>query len=150
MPTERTVWQISGGPATRSYADIFVRNGVALLGPGDAGRWTAERPDEEFEGSFIRRFAGEAQIGDVLLLRTGLSKISAVGAVASEYLYLNQFDDVNGWDLQQARRVRWCPLPSEYEFGGAVFGANPPRFARVWTEEVVDYAQRFLNSPPTR
>jgi hypothetical protein len=149
MPIERAVWQVSGGPVTRSYADIFVRHGVALLGPGDAGRWTAERPDEEFEGSFIRRFAGEVQVGDVFLLRTGLSKISAVGLVASDYVYLNQFDDVNGWDLQHARRVRWCPLPNEYEFTGAVFGANPPRIARVRTEDVAGYGHQFLSSPPT-
>src|SRR4051812_20840135 len=123
MPTDCAIWQISGGPATRSYANLFVRHGVALLGPGDAGRWTAERPDEEFEGSFIRRFADEAQTGDMVLLRTGLSKISAVGLIASDYLYLSQFDDVNGWDLQQARRVRWCPLPTEYFFDGPVFGA---------------------------
>jgi len=56
---------------------------------------------------------------------------------------------VNGWDLQHGRRVRWCRLPADYDFGEAVFGANPPRFARVWTERVVDYAARFLNSPPT-
>lgn len=149
MPRERAIWQISGGPATRSFADVFLRHGVALLGPGDAGHWSADRPDEEFEGSFVRRFASEAQVGDVFLLRNGLSRINALGIVASEYLYLAQFDDVNGWDLQQARRVRWCTLPSEYDFGSATFGANPPRFARVWSDEVVDYVNRFINSPPT-
>lgn len=149
MPSERAIWQISGGPATRSFADVFLRHGVALLGPGDAGHWRADRADEEFEGSFVRRFAGEAQVGDVFLLRNGLSRISALGVVAGEYLYLPQFDDVNGWDLQQARRVHWCRLPSEYDFGGATFGANPPRFARVWSNEVVDYVTRFMNSPPT-
>jgi hypothetical protein len=28
------VWQISGGPATRAYAEVFLRHGVALIGPG--------------------------------------------------------------------------------------------------------------------
>ncbi len=32
------VWQISGGPASRSYADVFLRHGVGLIGPGDAGK----------------------------------------------------------------------------------------------------------------
>jgi hypothetical protein len=45
--------------------------------------------------------------------------------------------------------VRWGRLPSEHEFASAVFGANPPRCSRVWNEEVVDFATRFLNSPPT-
>jgi len=30
-----------------------------------------------------------------------------------------------------------------------VFGANPTRCSRTWNEEVLDYADRFLNSPPT-
>jgi hypothetical protein len=143
------VWQISGGPASRSYANVFLRHGVALIGPGDAGAWASERDDEEFEGSFVRRFASEIAVGDVFLLRTGIATISAVGLVASEYLYVNAFDDVNGWDLQHARRVRWCPLIEEHTFGSATFGANPARCARVWSEDALDFANRFINSPPT-
>lgn len=149
MDPSRTTWQLSGGPASRSYADVFVRHGVGLVGPGDPGRWLPERSDEDFDGSFVRRFASEMQVGDAVLLRTGLSKIRAVGVVADGYDYLNQFDDVNGWDLQHARRIRWCELPVEYEFGSSVFGANPPRLSRVNCEQVVDYARRFVASPPT-
>jgi len=145
----RAFWQISGGPASRAYAEIFLRHGVALIGPGDAGPWAAERGDGDFEGGFVRRFASEVATGDAFLLRTGIATIAAAGLVASEYLYVNAFDDVNGWDLQHGRRVRWCRLPQEHTFGDAVFGANPPRCSRVWVEEVVDFAERFLNSPPT-
>lgn len=145
----RPVWQISGGPPSRSYAEIFQRHGVALIGPGDAGPWAPERDDLEFEGGFVRRFASEIATGDVVLLRTGIATIAAMGLVASEYLYWDAFDDVNGWDLQHARRVRWCRLPQEHAFGSAVFGANPTRCSRVWCEEVLDLTQRFLNSPPT-
>ena len=147
--SSRAVWQLSSGPSTRPYADIFLKYGVGLIGPGDAGAWRPERDDTEFEGGFVRRFASEMQTGDVVLLRTGLTSIAAVGLVASEYIYLNQFDDVNGWDLQHARRVRWCKLPQEYTFTKQVFGANPTRCSRTWNEEVKDYAERFLNSPPT-
>jgi hypothetical protein len=143
------VWQISGGQASRPYAELFLKYGVGLIGPGDAGPWKPERDDDEFEGGFVRRFASEVQVGDVFLLRTGISRICAVGIVASEYMYLNQFDDVNGWDLQHARRVRWCKLPEEHTFTTPVFGANPTRCSRTWNEEVLDYADRFLNSPPT-
>jgi hypothetical protein len=145
----RRVWQLAAGQASRPYADVFLKYGVGLIGPGDAGPWTAERDDDEFEGGFVRRFASEIQVGDIFLLRTGISRICAVGIVASEYLYLNQFDDVNGWDLQHARRVRWCKLPQEHTFTTPVFGANPTRCSRTWNEEVLDYADRFLNSPPT-
>ncbi len=144
-----SIWQLAGGPATRPYAEVFLKYGVGLIGPGDAGPWTSERDDDEFDGGFVRRFASELEVGDVALLRTGIATISAIGIVASEYLYLNQFDDVNGWDLQHARRIRWCKLPQEYTFGNTVFGANPPRCSRTWSNEVKDYAERFLKSPPT-
>ena len=114
--SSRAVWQISGGPASRAYADVFLKHGVALIGPGDAGPWTPERDDDEFEGGFVRRFASEVAAGDVFLLRTGIATIAAVGLVAGDYLYVNAFDDVNGWDLQHARRVRWCRLPAEHAF----------------------------------
>jgi hypothetical protein len=146
--SSRAIWQLAGGPASRPYADVFLKYGVGLIGPGDAGPWAAER-DDEFEGGFVRRFASEVQIGDVFLLRTGISTICAVGIVASDYLYLSPFDDVNGWDLQHARRVRWCKLPQEHTFSTPVFGANPTRCLRTWNDEVMDYADRFLNSPPT-
>jgi hypothetical protein len=145
----RAVWQISGGPVSRAYAEVFLKHGVALIGPGDAGPWNPERDDDEFEGGFVRRFARDIAAGDVVLLRTGLATTSAVGLVAGDYVYLNACDDVNGWDLQHARRVHWCRLPAEQAFGTAVFGANPPRCSRVWNEEVVDFAERFLKSPPT-
>jgi len=146
---ERAVWQVSGGPANRSYAEVFLRHGVALIGPGDAGPWSPERDDGEFEGAFVRRFASEPRVGDAILLRSGLSKIRAMGLVASEYLHLEAFDDVNGYDLQHARRVRWSELPAEYDFAEPVFGANPPRFSGVQDGRVRDYVRRFLNSPPT-
>jgi hypothetical protein len=145
----RSIWQLAGGPASRPYADVFLKFGVGLIGPGDAGSWKPERSDDEFEGGFVRRFASEMQIGDAVLLRTGIATIAAVGLVASDYLYLNQFDDVNGWDLQHARRVRWSKLPGEYTFDSAVFGATPARCSRIWNEDVKDFAERFLNSPPT-
>jgi hypothetical protein len=145
----RAVWQVSAGPAARSYVDVLFRQGVALIGPGDAGRWTSERDDDEFDGSFVRRFASEVASGDVFLMRTGVATIAALGLVAGEYLYVNAFDDVNGWDLQHARRVRWCRLPEQHVFTGSAFGANPPRCSRVWNPDVVEFAERFLNSPPT-
>jgi len=145
-----SIWQLASGPATRPYADVFLRHGVALIGPGDAGRWTPQRDDSEFDGGFVRRFASEMQVGDVALLRTAASTVCAIGIVASEYLYLEQFDDVNGWDLQHARRIRWCPLPQPYTFDGQVFGANPTRCSRAWSGEAIEYARRFVQSPPTQ
>ncbi len=144
------VWQIAGGPSGRSYTELFLRHGVGLIGPGDPGAWRDNRPDEDFGGSSsVRRFATWAQVGDIVLLRAGSSVVRAVGLIASEYQYLPQFDDVNGWDLQHARRIRWCQLPHDHDFGQAVFGSNPRRFGKVDRTDVVDFARRFVNSSPT-
>jgi hypothetical protein len=149
MQTKTPVWQISGGPSNRSYADVFIKYGVGLIGPGDSGPWRDDRDDSEFEGGYVRRFASEVKVGDIVLLRAGIDTICAVGIIASEYLYLERFDEVNGWDLQHGRRVRWRQLAKDYTFGSRVFGANPPRFSRLWNDDLLDYAERFINSPPT-
>src|SRR5262245_23397271 len=144
------VWQIAVGPSGRPYSALFLRHGVGLIGPGDSGPWKEGRPDEDFDNSSsVRRFATEPRAGDLVLLRAGNSVVKAVGLVASDYQYLPQFDDVNGWDLQHARRIRRCPLPQDHDFGQAVFGATPRRFGKVDRPEVVDFARRFVNSPPT-
>ena len=95
---------------------MFLQHGVALVAPGDAGPWRPDRSDDEFDGGFVRRFATEIATGDVFLLRSGLATVVAVGIVASDYLYANAFDDVNGLDLQHARRVRWRRLPEASPF----------------------------------
>jgi len=144
-----TVWQVSAGPTKRRYSDVLLRHGIALIGPGNTGPWRPERGDEAFDGSTIRRFASEVRAGDPVVMRVGTSGISAVGLFAGNYEHLPQFDDVYGWDLQHARRVRWCALPQDYEFEGTVFGGMPARFSAVGRVEVIDYVERFLNSPPT-
>lgn len=149
MEGPRTIWQISGGPASRTYKDIFLQHGIALIGPGGPGPWAVGRPDIDYSGGHVRQIAGEVKSGDVFLLRHGTSRISAVGLVSGDYEFYRQFDDVNGWDLGHGRRVRWSKLPEEYDFGSSVFGANPPRISRVRSPEVTNYVEAFLNSPPT-
>src|ERR1041385_8430384 len=107
MNAPRTVWQMSAGPASRNYAEILLRHGVGVVGPGGPGAWT-ERPDEDYEGPFARQIATEVRAGDVFLLRNGLATVCAVGLVSSNYEFFPQFDDVNGWDLNHGRRVRRC------------------------------------------
>ncbi|MEM3086212.1 MAG: hypothetical protein QXT68_03620 [Halobacteria archaeon] len=87
-------------------------------------------------------------IGDAILLRSGQTRVLAVGLVASGYQYLEQFDDVNGWDLRHGRRVRWFKLPKEYDFGRPVFGANPSRLSRIQDAEIRGYVSRIIQSPP--
>ncbi len=144
----KRVWQIGGGSAGKSCADDFLKYGVALIGPGDLGPWPGAYAKDKTT-RFLRQFVEETQIGDIVILRQGRSAVKAVGIVASDYQYLAQFEDVDGWDLQHCRRVRWFPLPEPYEFGSSVFGANPTRYSGVNKTDVAAYARRFIQSPPT-
>ena len=95
----------------------------------------------------MRLLANEMQVGDIVVLREGTAKIISIGLVASDYLYLPQFDDVNGWDLQHGRRVRWGPH-APYMFPTPLFGSATPALGPVVQPELIDHALRFLNSPP--
>ena len=140
-----SVWQVSGGPADRPYAEVFLKYGVALIGPGEDGPWQPGR-NEAAGAGFVRRFAEELQHGDLVLLRTSIDTVAAVGLVAGDYEYLEPFDDVHGWDLRHGRRVRWFRLPEPYRFEGRVFGANPMRISRVRSRKATDFAKSFLAS----
>lgn len=39
----RSVWQVSGSPVDRPYAEVFFEYGVALIGPGHDGPWQPGR-----------------------------------------------------------------------------------------------------------
>jgi len=145
---DRSVWQVGGGQSNRLFVDELIKYGVALIGPGDSGKWHSAMSDDDFGGSSVRRFATEPEFGDIILLRSGQSTVHAIGLIASDYLYLPQFGDVNGRDLQHARRVRWYRVPSPYPFQTTVFGANPRRFARVYSDAAIAYARSFIRSPP--
>jgi len=140
----RALWQVGGGMSGSPYDELLVKYGLALIGPGDPGKWTPERSESDFDGSGVRRFATEPKIGDVVLLRVGCDRVVAVGIIASEYQYLEQFDDVHGWDLQHARRVRWRVLSSPHVFPNRVFGANPPRFSGVNSDILIRFAEEVM------
>jgi hypothetical protein len=147
-----TVWQVAGGPRDRSYADIFLKNGLVLIGPGDAGPWSAEMHAgaiRKSDRNLIKRFADDhcVQPGHPVVLRSGRSTAHAVGVIAGPYQYCSQFDDVKGWDLQHGRRVRWCNA-EPHAFDNQAFGGNPARFGRVRDSQVVNYVIKVLSSPP--
>ena len=146
--SQQNVWQISAGTGSRTYATTFMRFGVGLIGPGFTGPWNIESTDERYGGPFARKLASETAKGDIFLLRTSSTEVCAVGLVASGYQFLEQFDDVNGWDLRHARRIRWFQLPSAYKFQSPIFGPRPARFSGVFNEEAVRFATGIVNSPP--
>lgn len=107
-----TIWQHAAGDTNRDYAEYCLRWDVILFGPGDAGSWPAcktallnARWSRKI--SDLQRFAEQMKDGDLVVLRLGTSKVLGVGQIVGSYEYHDAFEDMDGWDLQHIRRVRW-------------------------------------------
>lgn len=109
----RTIWQQAAGDTDRNYVDLCLRWGVILNGPGYAGAWPDCEPMLRADGrsarklTDLRRFVEEMQDGDWVVLRIGTATVMAVGQIVGDYCHREDFGDVDGWDLQHVRRVRW-------------------------------------------
>jgi hypothetical protein len=110
-----TIWQVAAGDGTRDYADVFLKFGVILVGPGSEGNYFENKDAYNNNESwayrpFIETFAEAMRVGDLVVLKRPRGdqwEIIAIGEVTSEYLHQEVFGDVEGWDLQHCRRVRW-------------------------------------------
>lgn len=114
----KQIWQQASGNTNRDYSELCLKWGVILNGPGYAGKWPDCQKllqDDEWSARKItdlRRFCEGMQIGDLVVLRLGTASIMAVGEIVGEYEWREDFGDVDGWDLQHCRRIRWLWRPN--------------------------------------
>jgi hypothetical protein len=115
----KNIWQQAAGDTDRNYVGLCLRWDVILNGPGNEDHWHTNKAKYRAGGmsakkmTDIERFADEMQDGDFVVLRTGTTSVSGVGQVVGSYEWCDEFGDVDGWDLQHVRRVRWL-WHSEY------------------------------------
>lgn len=111
--TGKNIWQQACGDKDRNYADLCLKWDVILNGPGSAGKWPdckktlKEHSVSPKKIADVKRFADKIKDGDLVVLRLGTTDILGVGIVIGEYTWLDEFSDVDGWDLQHVRRVKW-------------------------------------------
>jgi len=136
----RTIWQQAAGDTDRNYAPLCLSWDVILNGPGYAGPWPecrARLREDNLSSrkvTDLRRFAEQVQDGDVVVLRLGTTDILGVGEVVGEYLWVDEFGDVDGWNLQHVRRVRWLEA----------YSGSPKRFP-TYTMKQGDTTQRLTS-----
>lgn len=140
MITDRDYWQQAAGDSNRNYAEICIKHDVILNGPGEYGHLI----DSSFEYQHseissrkmtdLKRFACEMKDGDIVVLRLGTYSVMAVGIIIGEYEWLDYFGDVDGWDLEHIRRVKW--LWSDL--------SNPKEFS-TYTMKQGDTTQRLTS-----
>lgn len=127
-------WQVAAGQGARNYSDIFLKFGVMLIGRNPAS------------------FSQGVKTGDVVILKRPYHKawrIVAAGLVTGEYEQLEQFEDVEGWNIQHCRKVEWvCPPMNEDEPPKMktiyVKGLSMGTFMRVNQKEPKDKALQLL------
>jgi hypothetical protein len=77
----------------------------------------------------------------VVLLRLGTGSVLAVGEIADDSgQWHDAFADVDGWDLQHVRRVRWFPATTN-TFPVRTFGGQVKTFATVQVAAVREWVE---------
>lgn len=141
----RTVWQQAAGDTNRNYVNICLGWDVILNGPGYAGPMpeAAERlrADDWSPRKItdLKRFSASMVTGDVVVLRLGTNEVHGVGEIVGPYEWHDEFGDIDGWDLQHVRRVRWLWKPE----------AGPKRFD-AYAMNQGDTTQRLPKGSPVR
>lgn len=144
-------WQVAAGEGARNYSDVFLNYGVMLMGSGNAGS-IRENPGfykQRKWGAKIVALADQVHCDDIVILKRPHRKqwrIVAVGRVTGEYEWLEQFEDVEGWDLQHSRRVEWVEANSQTLVDGLSMGT----FRRVHKKEPKDLALQLLKEGEIR
>jgi hypothetical protein len=109
-----TIWQVAAGDTDRNYVDLCLKWDVILNGPGSEGAWPECRQALRNDGHLssrkttdLHRFAEEIQDGDYVVLRMGTAKVFGFGVVVGDYEWHEEFGDIDGWDVEHVRRLRW-------------------------------------------
>ncbi len=114
-------WQQGAGDGSRSYYDICLKYGVILNGPGNYGKAIIHNNDldKDYVNKLLsngvssrkitdlKRFCVDMKDGDIVVLRLGTQEIYGIGIIVGDYDWSELFSDVDGWDLQHYRRVKW-------------------------------------------
>ncbi|HUY28337.1 MAG TPA: hypothetical protein VMV27_13040 [Candidatus Binataceae bacterium] len=144
------IWQVAAGDGSRDYADVFLRFGVILVGPGSLGNYFTNKDayNKSESGayrSFLEPFAEKISVGDLVALKRPRSdqwEIVAIGEVRSDYVHQEVFEDVEGWDLQHCREVHW-KVPDATTL---VSGLTRGTLKRVYNEQALTEIRRIWAS----
>lgn len=158
MMADRTYWQHAAGDSNRVFSETCVKYDVVLNGHGKYGHFIE---NDEYKNTNIssrkrtdlKRFACDIKDGDIIVLRLGTSTIAAVGVIVGEYEWLGQFGDVDGWDLENARRVKWLWSDIEEPYHFPVYTMKlGDTTQQLTSQEVIQWIESlnldFDNLPP--
>ena len=145
----RRIWQHSAGDEGHEHVDLCLKYDVVVIGPGHAP-W--EEAHRAWQRPPVVRFCGgrpdemQDDDNDIVVLKLGVSKVYGVG-VLGELTWCDEFNDVDGWNLGHARRVRWIWNYVDHN-GGAPKSFYPKRpLSRSTTRLYSPIVTNWLASP---
>lgn len=157
MDNSQVYWQVAKGDGSRDASPVFLKYGIAAIGPGDWGPYY-ENADAYHKGKewYVRQIAEEVIPGHRIILRSGTRKIIATGIVRDTglphtlfdenirkaYLYHDAFGDLDGMDWQHIVRVTWKSVV--HEFSSDICGPRPSRLSKVTNMEVKTFVEQNL------
>lgn len=147
--------------------DLCLKWDVILNGPGDYGPWPNCEESLGKDGwskkkiTDLRRFCQDMNDGDFVVLRLGTSSIYGVGQIVGDYEHCEEFNDVDGWAIGHARRVRWLwkykERPKKFDTRALKSGDTTQRLkapaVEAWLESLdisdAERAWTLVNLPKT-
>jgi hypothetical protein len=146
---EMNYWQVAAGDGERDYSEVFLKYGVMLIGPGDPGEYFDNKDyyddKDRYKPNDVRYFVEQVKEGDIVVLKRPSGKlweVLAIGTVESGYVYSSAFDDVEGWDLQHCRRVKWVKSEGWELMAGLARGT----FKRIDKKDTIQRIDELLKS----
>ncbi len=128
----KTYWQVAAGSYGREYTDAFIKYGMAFVG-GDENTKAIQRVSK----------------GDVMILKSGLSKIVAAGEVTEQGTLAGEEPtkqwllDFDGWNLDGFCYVDWRKPPKAVKTSGLAQAT----IKQAPQEKHQEIAERILQLP---
>ncbi len=107
----------------------------------------------------IRKYHEDVNYGDIVVLRLGTSSVYGVGRVDGPVEWYDDFGDIDGWDIQLVRRVRWNwkakeNKPKQFETRALKFGDTIQKLKRSgpvfeWLLTIPEYNTELPELPPS-
>lgn len=86
MIDKQNVWQIGSGDPSRDYSKMCLDFGITMVGPGSPGN-AKENPEAYKNESDWGVKLLQIKVGDIVLLKSGQTKIKAFGVVTKDCDY---------------------------------------------------------------
>ena len=137
----KTVWQHAAGDSHHNHASLCLKWGVIVTGPGTKSWCCYTDQEKREERAEVRRLCEQMRPGDIVVLKIGLSRLLGIGVVGT-YEHVDEFNDVDGWDLGHARRIRWLHHDC-HEFDTNVFTRSTT--TRLYNESALTWIRKTLS-----